>query len=115
MTDTPMTPDRERLRAAIVAALDTAHETEPCSCGSKIWSSCYHPDLPSRSHSERRADAVLAVRDAEVDRLRARVTELEAANGTARAMHRKHPDSEHCQYDDMTWPCPTVTALGGAL
>lgn len=112
MTDTSMTPDRERLRAAFVAALDIAHKTEPCSCGSTIWSSCYHPDRPGRSHSERRADAVLVVRDAEVDRLRARVAELEAAAGTARAMHRQYPDSEHCQYDDMTWPCPTVTALG---
>ncbi|TXS34756.1 hypothetical protein [Streptomyces sp. OR43] len=45
----------------------------------------------------------------------ARVAELESATGTARAMHRKHPDSEHCQADDMTWPCPTVIALGGAL
>lgn len=79
MPDTPMTPDREQLRAAFVAALDTAHKTEPCSCGSTIWASCYHPDLTGRSHSERRADAVLAVRDAEVDRLRARNAELEAA------------------------------------
>lgn len=47
-----------------------------------------------------------------IAKLRTRVAELESATGTARAMHRKHPDSEHCQYDDMTWPCPTVTALG---
>lgn len=47
-----------------------------------------------------------------IRKLRARVAELDGAAGTARAMHRKHADSEHCQYDDMTWPCPTVTALG---
>ncbi|MDP5310410.1 hypothetical protein [Streptomyces poriferorum] len=57
----------------------------------------------------------LAEQEADIAKLRARLAELESATGTARAMHRKHPDSEHCQYDDMTWPCPTVTALGGAL
>lgn len=51
---------------------------------------------------------------AEMNRLRARVAELESATGTALAMHRKYLDSEHCQYDDMTWPCPTVTALEDA-
>lgn len=48
------------------------------------------------------------------DTAEARVAELESATGTARAMHRKHADSEHCQADDMTWPCPTVTALSEA-
>ena len=40
-----------------------------------------------------------------------RIDELEAQTGTARAMHVRHADSEHCQYDDMRWPCPTVVAL----
>ncbi|MFK0018259.1 hypothetical protein [Streptomyces sp. NPDC090798] len=74
--------ERESLRAAFVAALSTAHKTQPCSCGSEIWSSCYHPDRPGRTHSERRADAVLAVRDAEVERLQARIAELEAERHT---------------------------------
>jgi hypothetical protein len=78
----PQASERNRLQAAFVAALDTAHKTQPCSCGSEIWSSCCHPG--ARRHSERRADAVLAVRDAEVefllgeaDRLQLRVDEVE--------------------------------------
>lgn len=74
----PVGPERGRLRAAFVVALETAARTQPCSCGSEIWSSCYHPDRPGRTHAERRADAVLAVRDVELERLRARVAELEA-------------------------------------
>lgn len=80
----PQASERDRLQAAFVAALDTAHKTQPCSCGSEIWSSCCHPG--ARRHSERRADAVLAVRDAEVefllgeaDRLQLRVDEVERA------------------------------------
>lgn len=90
MTDTPMTPAREQeIRTLDLLAL----------------------------MSDRAAPVIsghLAALLAEVDRLRAQVAKLESATGTARAMHRKHPDSEHCQYDDMTWPCPTVTALGEA-
>lgn len=47
------------LRARLIEALDTAHKTQPCTCGSTYWSSCGHRGAPS--HSERRADAVLAV------------------------------------------------------
>lgn len=49
---------------------------------------------------------------AELEQLRQRVAELEMQVSTARAMHPKYPDSEHCQYDDAHWPCPTLTALG---
>lgn len=87
MTDTPMTPDREQE----IRALDLL----------ELMSDRVAPVISGH----------LAALLAEVDRLRARVAELEGAAGTARAMHRKHPDSEHCQYDDMTWPCPTETAL----
>lgn len=106
MTDTPMTPAREQE----IRTLDLL----------ELMSDRAAPVISGH----------LAALLAEVDRLRARVDEVEraytfdtaalkkqvaklqSATGTARAMHRKHPDSEHCQYDDMTWPCPTVIALG---
>lgn len=65
MTTSPTTPDRpaDQLRAALVAALDNAHHTHPCSAtGSAYWTGCYHPDGTAPAcHSERRADAVLSV------------------------------------------------------
>ncbi|MFH9368096.1 hypothetical protein ACH4K8_20740 [Streptomyces anulatus] len=65
MPDTTPASDRpaDLLRAALVAALDTAHRTHPCSAtGSVYWTGCYHPDGTGLScHSERRADAVLSV------------------------------------------------------
>lgn len=60
-----------------------------------------------------RAKVENALRD-EVEQLQARVAELESMVGTARAMHVKYPDSEHCQYDGGQWPCPTMVALGMA-
>lgn len=68
-----LSPEREALRAALVAALDEAHQTYPCPVtGRPYWTSCVHPDGSVGScHSERRADAVLAVRDAELDAVRA--------------------------------------------
>lgn len=90
----PKPSERERLRAAFVAALDDAARTHPCpTLGDQIWSGCVHYDDAGRitgvgsCHSERRADAVLAVRDAEVeyliqevDRRQARVDEVERAH-----------------------------------
>lgn len=79
----PVVPERDRLRAAYIAALDEASRTHPCPAyGDQIWSGCVHYDDAGRvsgvgsCHSERRADAVLAVRDAEVVRLRAQVAAL---------------------------------------
>jgi hypothetical protein len=81
----PLSPERDRLRAAFVEALDNAHHTHPCpEYGKPYWTGCVHYDETGRvsgvgsCHSERRADAVLVVRDAEVESLRARVAELEA-------------------------------------
>lgn len=76
----PVSSERDRLRAAFVAALETAHETHPCPVtGRPYWTGCVHPDGRVGScHSGRRADAVLAVRDVELERLRSRVAELEA-------------------------------------
>jgi hypothetical protein len=81
----PARSEREELRAAFVVALDNAHHTHPCpEYGRPYWTGCVHYDEAGRvsgvgsCHNERRADAVLAVRDAEVDRLTARVAELEA-------------------------------------
>ncbi|MCX5103543.1 hypothetical protein [Streptomyces sp. NBC_00439] len=61
------------LRTAYIAALDEAHHTHPCPVtGRPYWTGCVHPDGRVGScHSERRADAVLAVRDTELERLRA--------------------------------------------
>ncbi|PVE04639.1 hypothetical protein [Streptomyces scopuliridis] len=47
----------------------------------------------------------------ENERLRARVAELEQLAVAARALHVQYPDSEHCQHDGESWPCPTVEAL----
>lgn len=81
----PQVSERGRLRAALVEALDSAHQTHPCPVlGDRIWSGCVHYDEAGRiagvgsCHNGRRADAVLAVRDVELDRLRARIAELEA-------------------------------------
>ncbi|MGC5531606.1 hypothetical protein [Streptomyces sp. SR-10] len=61
----PATPDRpaDLLRVALIVALDNANHTHPCQAtGSAYWTGCYHPDGTGPScHSERRADAVLAV------------------------------------------------------
>ncbi|MYS15071.1 hypothetical protein [Streptomyces sp. SID4982] len=91
MSETPMTPERESLRAALVEALDNAHQTYPCPVtGSPYWTGCVHPDGTGQScHSERRAEAVLAVRDNEVDGLRARVAELEAQRAALAVRLRK--------------------------
>lgn len=80
----PAGPERDRLRAAYIEALDNAHETHPCPVtGRPYWSGCVHREAGrvagvGSCHSERRADAVLAVRDVEVARLVARVAELES-------------------------------------
>ena len=80
----PQASERNRLRAAYVAALNEAHKTHPCPVtGRPYWSGCVHYDDAGHvagvgsCHSERRADAVLAVRDVELERLRARIAELE--------------------------------------
>ncbi|MFF6781368.1 hypothetical protein [Streptomyces sp. NPDC012510] len=81
----PLSSERDCLRAAFVEALDNAHHTHPCpEYGKPYWTGCVHYDEAGRvsgvgsCHNGRRADAVLAVRDAEVESLRARVAELEA-------------------------------------
>lgn len=42
---------------------------------------------------------------------RDRIAELVTASAKARAMHAKHADSDHCQYDGERWPCQTLTHL----
>lgn len=99
----PQAPERDRLRAAFVEALDNAHHTHPCpEYGKPYWTGCVHYDEAGRvsgvgsCHNERRADAVLAVRDAEVESLLARVAELEAellvANGVLEDVARARRD-----------------------
>ncbi|MGY1549541.1 hypothetical protein [Streptomyces sp. MN6] len=60
--------DQTALRDRLIDALDNAHHTHPCpELGDKTWSGCVHYDDAGRMlgvgvcHSERRADAVLAV------------------------------------------------------
>ncbi|MEV5977553.1 hypothetical protein [Streptomyces sp. NPDC052114] len=50
---------------------------------------------------------------AELERLRARVSELEARIATALAPHVQYEDSAHCQADGEPWPCLVTTALTG--
>lgn len=80
----PARSEREELRAAFVVALDNAHQTHPCPVtGRPYWVGCVHYNEAGRvvgvgsCHNERRADAVLVVRDAEVESLRARADEVE--------------------------------------
>lgn len=120
MTDTPMTPEREqKIRRARTHCEAGRFETED-ERPLHVWGPSQYPsqEMCQRCTVMRwwaeEPDTNEAVLLAEVDRLRARVAELEGATSTARAMHRKHADSEHCQYDDMAWPCPTVTALSDA-
>ncbi|MEV5236443.1 hypothetical protein [Streptomyces pseudogriseolus] len=71
--------DQTALRDRLIDALDNAHHTHPCpELGDKTWSGCVHYDDAGRMlgvgvcHSERRADAVLAVLPQSVeDRVRA--------------------------------------------
>jgi hypothetical protein len=104
--------ERGRLRAALIEALSNAHRTYPCpALGDRIWSGCVHYDEAGRvsgvgsCHSERRADAVLAVRDAELERLSARVAELEAellvANGAL-------DDAAQARRNGIACPCPSA-------
>ncbi|MEU3990156.1 hypothetical protein AB0F24_17565 [Streptomyces platensis] len=74
-----MATARDDLRARFISALDAAHHTHLCPVtGRPRWTGCVHPDGKVGScHSERRADAVLAVRDEELERLRTRVAQLE--------------------------------------
>lgn len=88
----PQASERDRLRAALVVALENAHQTHPCpEYGNPYWTGCVHYDEAGRvsgvgsCHNGRRADAVLAVRDAEVERLRARIAELEAERHSTNA------------------------------
>lgn len=88
--------ESNELRARFVSALDAAHYTHPCPVtGRPYWTGCVHPDGRVGScHSERRADAVLAVRDEELERLRARVSGLERE---AREMREREATS----HDDL--------------
>lgn len=78
-------PTPDTLRAAYIAALDEAHQTHPCpATGRPYWLGCVHYDDAGRMegvgscHSGRRADAVLAVRDEEMERLRAELDRVTA-------------------------------------
>lgn len=113
----PLTPEREQeIRKRRTHCEATRWESES-DRPVHTWGPSDYPtrDMCQRCTTMRtwaeETDTDEAVLLAEVDRLRARVAVLESATGTARAMHRRHRDSEHCQYDDMTWPCPSVTAL----
>lgn len=79
----PGLSERDRLRAAYIEALKNAHKTHPCpALGDQLWTGCVHYDVAGRMvgvgvcHSERRADAVLAVRDVELERLQSQVAAL---------------------------------------
>lgn len=83
------------LRARVISALDAAHHTHPCPVtGRPYWTGCVHPNGVGSCHSERRADAVLAVRGEELERLRARVSGLERE---AREMRER----EATAHDDL--------------
>jgi hypothetical protein len=71
----PPPTDQTALRELLITALDNAHHTHPCpALGDQTWSGCVHYDDAGRMlgvgvcHSERRADAVLAVLPEPADR-----------------------------------------------
>lgn len=89
----PQPSERDRPRAAFIEALDNAAKTHPCPVlGDQFWSGCVHYDEAGHvagvgsCHSERRADAVLVVRDAEMERLRSQIAELNESVSTAEAL-----------------------------
>ncbi|MEU8740539.1 hypothetical protein [Streptomyces halstedii] len=121
MTDTPMTPDREqKIRRARTHCEAGRFETED-ERSLHVWGPSQYPtqEMCQRCTVMRwwaeEPDTDQAVLLAEVDRLRARVAELEAQHAAVIALHRKHDDSEHCFADDEQWPCNTRTALGQAV
>lgn len=126
MTDTPMTPDREK----------EIRETHPGGWFDGRWTQDYveaeggNPAYCRIVHHESGttlatlpdyaggialfiADAHDAVPEllAEVDRLRDRVAELETAAVATLAPHVKHADSPHCEADSDPWPCHAVYVL----
>lgn len=105
----PQASERDRLRAAYIVALDAAHKTHPCpTLGDQLWSGCVHYDDAGHvsgvgsCHSERRADAVLAVRDVEMEQLRAQVAELNESLTSAAEALRARPSC----------PCPPADQPG---
>ena len=107
----PEPSELEGLRAAYVTALDNAARTHPCPVlGDRYWSGCVHYDEAGRvsgvgsCHSERRADAVLAVRDAEVERLRELLREATAGAAVAddlTAEWRRRAESAEAQVAEL--------------
>lgn len=109
--------DDTTLRAAFVKALSEAARTHPCPISGPYWTSCVHYDEAGRirtgsCHSERRADAVLMVRDAEVERLTAelaefasRVNELESRICECEPV-REHRDLRRPAFYQHAADCP---------
>ena len=93
----------DALRARLVEALDNAHKTQPCTCGSTIWSTCGHRGAPS--HSERRADAVLAVlgddRGEQLEQARRIAVELENENARLTDELNKYVGKEPTVAEEM--------------
>lgn len=53
---------------------------------------------------------MLDVPDDTPQQLRDRAEKAEARIAAVLALHPRHADSEHCQRDGESWPCPTVRA-----
>lgn len=112
------------LRAAFIKALSNAHRTHPCpEYGRPYWTGCVHYDDAGRvsgvgsCHSERRADAVLAVRDTEMERLRVelaeladRVNELESRICECKPV-REHRDLQRPAFYQHAADCPVNTGV----
>ena len=125
MTTTPMTPDRDypicTQEAARAAGLDVAPSPAELLATSEsivhawddLWAKPEEVTVSVADAGEQLARALPLVL-AEVDRLRAQVTELETRRTAVLERHRKHDDSDHCFADDEAWPCQTRTALGAS-
>ncbi|MER6103644.1 hypothetical protein ABT115_15300 [Streptomyces sp. NPDC001832] len=96
-----------RARVAELEAVEAATYVAPApSC-----TRCYGADAVRFVTTGGTTEPCRACGPSQVEQLRARVAELEAAQAAVLAPHTRYPDSPHCRADGDPWPCPTVSTL----
>lgn len=109
--DGPVPPSRSKLVAPYACAWCDVEQRGHAQqwkqpVGWHTWQPPAVPLVLARMRARR-----LARVEAERDRLRARVAELEQQQAAALVGHVRYDDSPHCLSDGEPWPCPTVEAL----
>jgi hypothetical protein len=104
------TPPPTSLAQRIAQALDSAHRTNPCTCGALYYYACFHDG--ALSHTDRRTAAVLpvvqaelAARDAENTRLRAELADARAVGMREAATMLRHYCPNHGDADTCLISC----------